>query len=135
MDIFELVSGVRMNYGYFRVGGLSYDVPAGFEQAVEEFVKLFPAKIQEYHDFFMGNPIFETRTRGVGVIDRETALDTGLTGPNLRASGVDLDWRTARPFEGYEDYVFDVIRFLGGDKWSSFVVRCLDMVVSLMGSV
>jgi len=131
MDIFELVSGVRMNYGYFRVGGLSYDVPAGFEQAVEEFVKLFPAKIQEYHDFFMGNPIFETRTRGVGVIDRETALDTGLTGPNLRASGVGLDWRKARPYAGYEDYDFDVISFPEGDTWSRFAVRYLEMAESL----
>lgn len=131
LDIFELVSGVRMNYGYFRVGGLSYDTPAGFEERVRDFLKMFPAKMQEYHDFFLGNSIFVTRTKGVGVIDRQTAIDTGLTGPNLRASGVPLDWRKARPYGGYEDYDFDVPIFEEGDAYSRFVIRWLEMTESL----
>lgn len=131
LDIFEMVSGVRMNYGYFRIGGLSYDTPAGFEEKVADFIRLFPAKMQEYHDFFMGNPIFNTRTKGVGVVDRATAIDCGLTGPNLRASGVPLDWRKARPYSGYGDYDFDVISYDEGDTWSRFMVRYLEMAESL----
>lgn len=131
LDIFELVSGVRMNYGYFRIGGLSYDTPEGFEELVRDFIKLFPAKIDEYHDFFMGNPIFRTRTKDVGVIPRETAINFGLTGPNLRASGVPLDWRKARPYAGYEDYDFDVISYDAGDTWSRFMVRFLELAESL----
>ena len=131
LDIFELVSGVRMHYGYFRIGGLSYDTPEGFEELVRDFIKLFPAKIDEYHDFFMGNPIFRTRTKDVGVIPRETAINFGLTGPNLRASGVPLDWRKARPYAGYEDYDFDVISYDAGDTWSRFMVRFLELAESL----
>lgn len=131
LDIFELVSGVRMNYGYFRIGGLSYDTPEGFEELVREFIKLFPAKMDEYNDFFMGNPIFRTRTRDIGVIPRETAINFGLTGPNLRASGVPLDWRKARPYAGYEDYDFDVISYDAGDTWSRFMVRFQEMAESL----
>src|SRR5690625_1951102 len=131
LDIFELVSGVRMNYGYFRVGGLSYDTPEGFEERVRDFLKLFPEKMQEYHDFFLGNSIFVNRTKGVGIIDRQTAIDTGLTGPNLRASGVGLDWRKARPYGGYEDYDFDVPTFDEGDAWSRFVIRWLEMTESM----
>ncbi len=131
LDIFEMVSGVRMNYGYFRVGGLSYDTPDGFEAAVEAFVKGFPAKIQQYQDFFMGNPIFLGRTKGVGVLDAETAIAYGTTGPSLRASGVPLDYRKAQPYSGYGDYDFNVITREEGDAHARFLVRYLEMQESL----
>ncbi len=131
LDIFEMVSGVRMNYGYFRVGGLSYDTPEGFEDAVRAFVKLFPARMKQYDEFFMTNPILINRTKGVGIISRETAINSGLSGPSLRASGVPLDYRKAQPYSGYEDYEFQVITLEDGDALSRLQARFLEMEQSL----
>jgi NADH-quinone oxidoreductase subunit D len=131
LDIFELVSGVRMNYGYFRVGGLSRDVPDGFEAAVRKFVAGFPRMMDQYADLFQGNPIFVGRTEGVGVITREQALDYGLTGSSLRASGVGLDFRKAQPYSGYEDYDFAVPVLEAGDVRARFWVRFEEMTESL----
>lgn len=131
LDIFEMVSGVRMNYGYYRIGGLSYDAPEGFEEAVRSFIRSMPEKLDEYHTFFMGNPIFLERTKGVGVISSEAAIDVGLTGPNLRAAGVPLDWRKARPYGGYEEYDFDVISYDSGDTWARYAVRFYEIHESL----
>ncbi len=131
LDIFEMVSGVRMNYGYFRVGGLSRDVPDGFEEAVKAFVRDFPAAMRQYRALFEKNPIFVDRTRGVGVLTRDTALEYGLTGPAARASGLDLDFRKAVPYSGYDDYDFDVPIFEEGDANARFMVRMLEMEQSL----
>lgn len=131
LDIFEMVSGVRMNYGYFRVGGLYRDVPEGFEEAVREFLKGFPRMLKQYDDFFVGNPIFRSRTVGIGVIDRDTALDHGLSGPSLRASGVPLDYRKAQPYSGYEDYDFEVPVATEGDAYQRFFLRFEELVQSM----
>jgi NADH-quinone oxidoreductase subunit D len=131
LDIFEMVSGVRMNYGYFRVGGLYRDVPEGFEEAVRKFLQGFPRMMQQYDDFFVSNPIFRTRTRGVGVIDRDTAISSGLTGPSLRASGVPLDYRKATPYSGYGDYEFEVPTATEGDAYHRFYLRFLELEQSM----
>ncbi|MEX2540282.1 MAG: NADH dehydrogenase (quinone) subunit D [Trueperaceae bacterium] len=123
LDIFELVSGVRMNYGYFRVGGLSRDVPDEFVPMVKDFLAMFPRMMEQYRDVFVGNQIFIDRTRGVGVLSREQALDYGLTGPSLRASGVELDFRKAQPYGGYDDYRFDVPTSNAGDAHARFMMR------------
>jgi NADH-quinone oxidoreductase subunit D len=131
LDIMELVSGVRMNYGYYRVGGLAYDLPEGFEEMVRAFLRDMPAALDQYRKLFEKNDIFVNRTKGVGVISRETALEYGLTGPAARASGVDLDVRKARPYGGYEQYDFDVPRFEEGDAFHRFMIRVLEMEQSL----
>lgn len=130
-DIFEMVTGVRMNYGYYRVGGLAYDLPEGFEEAVRAFLKEFPSKIEQYRALFEKNPIFVNRTKGAGVIPRETALDVGLTGPAARASGVNLDFRKAVPYAGYDEYDFDVPVFEEGDAFHRIMIRVYEMYESL----
>jgi len=130
-DILELVTGVRMNYGYFRVGGLYQDLPEGFEELVQSFIDDFPAALAQYKKLFLKNDIWVNRTKGVGVISRQTALDVGLTGPSARASGVNLDFRKAAPYSGYEDYDFEVPVSEEGDAYQRFVVRADEMEQSL----
>ena len=130
-DLFEMVCGVRMNYGYFRVGGLSRDLPEGFEDATRDFIKLFPAMLKQYSTMFQKNDIFVGRTKGVGHIAKETALEYGLTGPGLRASGVPLDFRKAQPYSSYEDYDFDVPTSTVGDAYTRFMMRFYEMQESL----
>lgn len=131
LDIFESVSGVRMNYGYFRVGGLACDVPERFEHDVRAFLAGFPKMMDQYAAMFAKNDIFISRTKGVGVLSREQALEYGLTGPSLRASGVPLDFRKAEPYAGYEDYAFDVPTSTVGDASARFEMRMLEMEQSL----
>jgi NADH-quinone oxidoreductase subunit D len=131
LDIFELVSGVRMNYGYFRVGGLYRDVPDDFVPLVRAFLGEFPRMMRQYEDVFVGNRIFLDRTRGIGVLSREQALDHGLTGPSLRASGVALDFRKAQPYGGYDEYDFEVPTSTAGDVHARFMMRFLELTESL----
>ena len=131
LDIFESVTGVRMNFGYFRVGGLSKDLPESFEADVRAFVASFPKMMDQYARLFMKNDIYVGRTKGVGIIPRERALEYGLTGPSLRASGVPLDFRKAQPYSGYEDYDFDVPTSEVGDAFARFEMRFLEMTQSL----
>jgi len=123
LQLFEMVTGVRMNYGYFRVGGLSYDLPEGFEEKTRAFLDDFPAMLDQYATMFAKNDIFVNRTKGVGVIPPEVAIANGLTGPSLRASGVALDQRKAAPYSGYEDYDFDVPTSTAGDANARIMVR------------
>jgi NADH-quinone oxidoreductase subunit D len=131
LDIFEMVCGVRMNYGYFRVGGLSKDIPEGFEEAVRKFLRNFPKMLDQYAAMFAKNDIFIQRTVGIGVMSKETALDYALTGPSLRASGVPLDFRKVQPYSGYEEYDFDVPTSEAGDVNARFMVRFEEMRESL----
>lgn len=131
LDIFELVSGVRMNYGYFRVGGLYEDTPEEFETMVRNFLEKFPKYVDEYTTFFMNSAIVNARTKGVCVLSSEDAIDLGVTGPNLRASGVDLDYRKAQPYSSYEDYNFSVPVYTEGDIWARINVRFDEMRESL----
>jgi NADH-quinone oxidoreductase subunit D len=107
-DIFEMCSGQRMLVSYFRPGGLWRDVPEDFEPAVRQFLDFFPARIADYEALLKNNPIFLRRTKEIGYISAEEAIAWGLTGPSLRGSGVDLDYRKVEPYSGYEQYDFDV---------------------------
>jgi len=130
LDIFEMVAGVRMNYGYFRVGGLYQDVPEGFEERVRAWYDDFQARLDEYRNLWVGNDIVLARTKGIAVVSRQMALDYGLTGPSLRASGVDLDFRKATPYSSYEDYDFVVPVYQEGDLWARMMIRFDEMVES-----
>ncbi len=122
LDLFEMVAGQRMMVSYFRPGGLWRDVPDEFVPAVRHFLDFFPSKIADYEALLKNNPIFLRRTKDIGYVSPEDAVAWGLTGPSLRASGVDLDYRRALPYLGYEKYDFDVPLSQEGDVYARY--RC-----------
>jgi NADH-quinone oxidoreductase subunit D len=123
LDILELCSGQRMMTTYIRPGGLWRDVPVEFEAAVRNFLKVFPKRVDEYEALMTKNPLFMDRLVGIGKLDAATALSYGVTGPMLRASGVNWDLRKARPYTGYEQYDFNVPTHTAGDTYARYVVR------------
>ncbi len=131
LDILELVSGQRMMTTYIRPGGVWRDVPVEFEGAVRDFIKIFPKRIDEYEALLTKNPFLLDRLLGIGVLTKETALSYGVTGPILRASGVDWDLRKARPYTGYEQYDFIVPVRTEGDNYARYLVRVQEMRESL----
>jgi NADH-quinone oxidoreductase subunit D len=127
LDIFEMCSGQRMMTTFFRHGGLWRDVPVEFEDAVRQFLDIFPARIDEYEALLTKNPIFLDRTKKIGVISGEEALRWGVTGPSLRGSGVSFDLRKAHPYSGYEQYDFQVPTQTDGDTYARYQVRMEEM--------
>jgi len=123
LDIFELCSGQRMMTTYIRPGGIWRDVPVEFEAAVRAFIKMFPKRVDEYEALLSRNPLFLDRTFGIGSVSSEQALNFGMTGPPLRASGVKWDLRKARPYSGYEQYDFEVPTRTEGDVYARYIVR------------
>ena len=131
LDIKEMISGQRMMTTYMRPGGLWRDVPVEFEAAVRNFIKVFPKRIDEYEALLTKNPLFLDRLLGIGKMDAATALQHGVTGPMLRASGVNWDLRKARPYIGYEQYDFNVPVRTEGDTYARYIVRVEEMRESL----
>ena len=131
LDILELCSGQRMMTTYIRPGGLWRDVPVEFEAAVRDFIKYFPKRIDEYEALLTKNPIFLDRLLGIGKLDAATALQHGVTGPMLRASGVNWDLRKARPYMGYDQYDFNIPVRTEGDTFTRYIVRIDEMRESL----
>lgn len=131
LDIFELVSGQRMMTTYIRPGGVWRDVPVEFEAAVRDFIKIFPKRIDEYETLLTKNPLFIDRMVDIGYLSKETALSYGVTGPMLRASGVDWDLRKIRPYCGYEQYDFNVPVLTEGDTYARYLVRIQELRESL----
>jgi NADH-quinone oxidoreductase subunit D len=127
LDIFELCSGQRMMTTFIRPGGLWRDVPVEFEETVRDFIKIFPARVDEYEALLTNNPLFRDRTVGMGVLTPEDALAWGVTGPMLRASGVDYDLRKSKPYCGYEQYDFEVPLRSEGDTFARYIVRMDEM--------
>ncbi len=127
LDIFELVSGQRMMVTYFRPGGVWRDVPVEFEAAVRNFIKIFPKRIDEYEALLTKNPLWLDRMVGIGKLDAATALQHGVTGPMLRASGVNWDLRKIRPYAGYEQYDFNVPIETKGDTYARYIVRVQEL--------
>jgi len=127
LDIFEMCSGQRMMTSYFRPGGLWRDLPREFEQAVRQFLKIIPSRIDQYEDLLTNNPMYIERTRDVGVISSEQALQIGMTGPPLRATGVPLDMRREQPYSGYEQFDFEIPTATTGDTYARYAVRMQEM--------
>ncbi len=130
LNIIESASGGRMTPSYFRIGGLMMDLPAGFENRVNQFLRDFPDALNTFDTLITGNTIWHSRTKGVGIISKEDAIDWGLTGPSLRGSGVELDLRKVNPYTGYETYDFDIPTEPDGDVWSRFKVRMRELTES-----
>jgi len=130
LNMIESASGGRMTPSYFRIGGLMMDLPAGFERRCKQFQDDFPAALDQFETLVTGNTIWQSRTKDVGFISREDAIDWGLTGPCLRGSGVDLDLRRDNPYSGYETYDFDIPIEEDGDVWARFRVRMRELYES-----
>jgi len=127
LRLFEAVAGQRMMTSYFRIGGLSMEPPLDFFDRVRAFIKTFPEKIDEYSNLLTGNPIFANRLKGVGYLTAQDAVALGVTGPPLRASGVDFDLRRDMPYSGYEKFQFKVPTSTVGDCWARYEVRLIEM--------
>jgi NADH-quinone oxidoreductase subunit D len=131
LDILELVSGQRMMTTFIRPGGLWRDVPVEFEQEVRDIIRTFPARFDEYEALLTRNPIFLDRTVNIGILSQEDALNWGVTGPALRASGIAHDLRKKEPYSGYELYDFEVPTQTAGDTYARYLVRMVEMRQSL----
>ncbi len=127
MDMYEKISGARMTSNYFRIGGLSADLPAGIEKEMRAFAEEMPGYVDVYEGLLTGNKIWQKRVMGVGEISAEAAIDIGLTGPSLRGSGVDWDLRRDNPYSGYENYDFQVAVDSGCDTWARYKVRLVEL--------
>ncbi len=123
LDVLEAVTGSRMTFNYVRPGGVVADLPPGIDGKLRAFLSTFDRYMSEYDDLLTGNEIFAARLRGVGSIDRQTAIAFGMTGACLRASGVDWDVRKARPYCAYDRLEFSVPLGTAGDCWDRFMVR------------
>ncbi|HMD76313.1 MAG TPA: NADH dehydrogenase (quinone) subunit D [Terracidiphilus sp.] len=127
LRLFEAVSGQRMMTSYFRIGGLALEPPLDFFHRVETFIHAFPEKIDEYSNLLTGNPIFKNRLKDVGYLSAADAIALGVTGPPMRASGVDFDLRRDMPYSGYEKFQFRVPVSTDGDCWARYLVRLEEM--------
>ncbi|MDR7428364.1 MAG: NADH-quinone oxidoreductase subunit D, partial [Armatimonadota bacterium] len=127
LDLFERVTGGRLHHVYFRPGGVCDDIPDGWVEQALAFCDEFPGRIAEYEGLFTANPIFEVRTRGVGVLPRELAVNLGASGPVARASGIAFDVRKAFPYEKYAEVDFDIPVRQEGDCFARYQVRVEEM--------
>lgn len=130
LDLFEMVAGQRMTTNYMRIGGVAQDLPEEFFPAVQRFLTEFQERINEIHELLTGNEIFIARTRGIGSLSGEKALAYGVTGPNLRASGVDYDVRRYEPYSIYDRFDFEVPVGQQGDSFDRYVMRFAEMLES-----
>jgi NADH-quinone oxidoreductase subunit D len=131
LDLLEELTGARMMFNYFRFGGVRYDLPDGWVERCREFLKSFPAKIKEYEALVDDNAVFLQRTQGKGVITQQDVIDYGITGPNARASGIDLDLRRHRPYSVYPELDFDIVVEHHGDIFDRYRCRMDEMRESL----
>ncbi|MBE0476621.1 MAG: NADH-quinone oxidoreductase subunit D [Coriobacteriia bacterium] len=131
LDVLEAVTGARMMFNYVRPGGVVADLPPEAEPAIRAFLRSLPTHLGEFEDLLGGNEIFVARTRGVGVIPRETAVSFGMSGACLRATGLGWDVRKERPYAAYPELDFDVPVGTVGDTWDRYAVRVEEMRQSL----
>jgi NADH-quinone oxidoreductase subunit D len=131
LKIFEMFSGQRLMTSYFRIGGLALDHPRGGLEAVKKFIEMFPAKVDEYETLLDNNPIWKSRTIGVGVMPVEQMLAMGLTGPMIRAAGIPWDARKDEPYSGYQNFEFDVPTRTENDVYARYRVRMEEMRQSI----
>jgi NADH-quinone oxidoreductase subunit D len=127
LDLNEIISGVRMMTSYIRIGGVAKDAPEEWIRGVRKFIEYFPEKVDEYESLLTRNPIWMDRTIGVGVFSREEAINYSLSGPCLRGSGVDWDFRKKRPYTGYEEFKFNVPLGNNGDIYDRYRCRVQEM--------
>lgn len=129
--IIEAICGYRMHPEWFRIGGVREDLPNGWDILVRDFVKYFPKRLTEYRKVIAQNAIFKQRTKGVGVYTTESAIEWGVTGPNLRSTGLPWDLRKTRPYSSYDQFDFEIPTATEGDGYARGLVRLEEMHQSL----
>jgi NADH-quinone oxidoreductase subunit C/D len=130
-DVVEAVCGGRMHPNWFRIGGVAQDLPKGWESLVKYFIDYFPKKLREYDKMVLQNSLFKIRTVGIGIFSQDEAIEWGATGANLRATGLEWDFRKKQPYSGYENFQFDIPVGQNGDCYDRAVVRVAEMRQSL----
>jgi NADH-quinone oxidoreductase subunit C/D len=131
LEIIEAICGFRMHPAWFRIGGVAGDLPEGWDALVRNFLAYLPKRLDEYETMVMKNRIFRARTMGVGEYSAADALEWGVTGPGLRACGVDFDYRKKKPYSGYENFEFDVPVAARSDCYTRVQLRLDEMRESL----
>ena len=131
LDIFETITGLRMNHAYIRIGGVKMDMPEDGDRKIRAFLEEMPRRIDEYESILDDNPIWRERNEGVGVLSAEDCLALGVTGPILRSAGVATDIRKDEPYSGYETYDFDVVTRTEADAYARYRIRLDEMRQSM----
>ena len=126
-DVIEAITGFRMHPAWYRIGGVAHDLPKGWDRLVREFIEWLPPRLKEYEKAAVKNSIVRTRSVGVAQYNKDEALAWGVTGPGLRATGVNFDLRKARPYSGYENYEFEVPLANNGDAYDRCLLRLEEM--------
>ena len=129
--IVEAITGGRMHPSWFRIGGVAQDLPKGWDRLIREFLNYMPARLKDYDKMVLKNRTLQKRTQGVGVYDTQEAIEWGVTGPGLRATGLEWDYRKISPYCGYENYDFEVPTADGGDCYDRCIVRVEEIRQSL----
>jgi NADH:ubiquinone oxidoreductase subunit D len=128
LDLFEAIAGQRMMFNYIRIGGVQREAPPGWFAKLKQFTEEFPDRVDEYEAIVTKNPIFLKRTKGVGILGKELAMEFGVTGPSLRAAGVNFDLRKFKPYSVYDQLEFAVPLGEGeGDTWDRYMCRVKEM--------
>lgn len=130
-DVIEAITGGRMHPAWYRIGGVAHDLPNGWQKLVHDFVEWMPKRLDEYVKAAIKNSVLKSRTIGVAQYNAKEAIEWGVTGPGLRATGINFDLRKARPYSGYENFDFDVPLAHNGDAYDRCIVRIEEMRQSL----
>jgi NADH-quinone oxidoreductase subunit D len=131
LDLFELITGLRMNHAYIRPGGVAQDLPPGAVMKIRDFWELMPQRVIDLRHLLDANPVYLARTRGIAYLDLQGCMSLGVTGPVLRATGLPWDLRKSQPYCGYETYDFDVPTQTSCDVYGRYLVRMAEMDESL----
>lgn len=131
LDVFEMITGLRMNHGFIRPGGLAQDLPPGAVDKVRDVITLLAKRFRDYENLLNENPVWLARTKGIGYLGLTGCVALGITGPVLRATGLPHDLRKSQPYCGYESYEFDTITMTGADAYDRYLIRVTEMKESL----
>ena len=131
LDLLEMVSGYRLTVSYFSIGGVNEDLPEGFSTKLKKVFGDLQDRLGDFDTLVTGNEIFQGRTKGIGVISGEDALEYGITGPNLRASGINYDLRKVAPYSVYDRFEFEVPVLKNGDTFDRYYIRILEIYQSM----